>query len=57
MGTGSVYPLLVTMATGLLSGSSSPVHDGSNGATTVTFGAGVTGANTYQPTSFSTPVP
>lgn len=57
MGTGSVYPLVVSIASGLLNGASAAVHDGSNGATRVSFGAGVVGAVGYQPTTFTTPTP
>jgi hypothetical protein len=53
----SVYPLLVTVATGLLNGATAPVHDGSSGATTVAFGNGVYGATGFQPTSFAPPTP
>jgi hypothetical protein len=53
MGSTDAYPLLVTVATGLLNGATAPVHNGSNSATTVQFGNGVYGATAFQPTTFT----
>jgi hypothetical protein len=53
MGSTGVYPLLVTVATGLLNGATAAVHNASDGATTVQFGNGAYGATGFQPTTFT----